>query len=176
MDRTIKLWDVATGKEQATLKGHTDSCMSVAFSPDGKTLASGSGDKTIKLWDVATGKDTAPLEGHTECRTLRGVQPGRQDAASGGRCIGDSRGGVKLWDMATGKAAAELRGFDAYGVLGAPADPREQNAHRPRRRLPRRNQALGRHGELLLEHRWKSIVHVAAISPDGKLARRGEQR
>jgi WD40 repeat protein len=55
-DRRIKLWDVATGKERATLKGHTGEVLSVAFSPDGKTLASGSNDQTIKLWDVATGK------------------------------------------------------------------------------------------------------------------------
>jgi WD40 repeat protein len=54
-DHTIKLWEVATGKEQATLKGHTRVVTSVAFSPDGKTLASGSTDKTIKLWDVTTG-------------------------------------------------------------------------------------------------------------------------
>ena len=51
-DSTIKLWDVATGKERATLKGHKHDVMSVAYSPDGKTLASGSADKTIKLWDV----------------------------------------------------------------------------------------------------------------------------
>jgi WD40 repeat protein len=45
---------VVTGKEQVTLKGHTEAVWSVAYSPDGKALASGSG--TINLWDVATGK------------------------------------------------------------------------------------------------------------------------
>jgi WD40 repeat protein len=52
----VRLWDVATGKEQATLKGHKEAVVCVAYSPDGKTLASGSRDETIKLWDVATGK------------------------------------------------------------------------------------------------------------------------
>ncbi len=54
--RSIKLWDVDTGKNTATLKGHTKVVYSVSFSPDGKTLASGSYDKSIKLWDVAAGK------------------------------------------------------------------------------------------------------------------------
>src|SRR5438876_711668 len=59
----IQLWDVATGKETATLEGDPGTT-SVAFSPDGKALASASG-KTIKLWDVASAKETATLKGHT---------------------------------------------------------------------------------------------------------------
>jgi WD40 repeat protein len=61
----IKLWDVATGSLVRTLTGHTDSVYSVAFSPDGRLLASGSRDNTIKLWDVASGSLVRTLSGHT---------------------------------------------------------------------------------------------------------------
>ena len=52
MDDTILLWNAHTGQRKAILKGHTGNVYSVAFSPDGGTLASGSGDATIRLWDV----------------------------------------------------------------------------------------------------------------------------
>ncbi|KIM93143.1 hypothetical protein OIDMADRAFT_184864 [Oidiodendron maius Zn] len=65
-DRTVRLWDAATGALQQTLEGHTDSITSVAFSPDGKQVVSGSWDETVRLWDAATGALQQTLEGHTD--------------------------------------------------------------------------------------------------------------
>jgi WD40 repeat protein len=52
----VKLWDVASREEIRSLPAHTNSIYTVAFSPDGMTLATGSMDQTVKLWDVATGR------------------------------------------------------------------------------------------------------------------------
>ncbi|MFK0730597.1 MAG: WD40 repeat domain-containing protein, partial [Gloeotrichia echinulata HAB0833] len=59
------LWNLETGKEISTLKGHDYRVVSVSFSPDGKTLASGSWDNTIKLWNRNTGWDLDALTGRS---------------------------------------------------------------------------------------------------------------
>src|SRR5208282_2748410 len=83
-------------KLQDTLKGHTEYVLSVVFSPDGKTLASGSLDNTIKLWDVARGKDLATLKGHTSAvRSVRFSPDGKTLAS------GSDDNTIKLWDVAT---------------------------------------------------------------------------
>jgi len=63
IDDAVRIWDPLTGELVTELKGHTNGILSIAFSPDGLSLASGSYDKTVRVWDWKTGKATI-LEGH----------------------------------------------------------------------------------------------------------------
>jgi WD40 repeat protein len=69
VDKTIKIWNLATGKLLRTLKGHGDEVLAVNLSPDGKIIASGSVDTTIKLWHLETGELLATFTGHTHAVT-----------------------------------------------------------------------------------------------------------
>jgi WD40 repeat protein len=61
----VKVWSVSARKEVASLAGHTDDVWSVAFSPDGQHIVSGSDDKLVKVWSVSARKEVASLAGHT---------------------------------------------------------------------------------------------------------------
>jgi WD40 repeat protein len=61
---SVKVGNASTGREARTLKGHKGYGYSVAFSPDGKHIASGSWDQTVQIWDAATGAEITTLTGH----------------------------------------------------------------------------------------------------------------
>ena len=104
-DKTVRLWDVNTGRELKKLTGHTRSTNSVSFSPSGQVIASGSSDHTIRLWDVNTGRELKKLTGHTDDVFRLSFSPDGQTLASGGP---DNT--VRLWDVNTGRELKKLVG------------------------------------------------------------------
>ncbi len=94
----IWLYDADSGKELALLTGHTAEVLSVAFSPDGKTLASGSFDSTIRLWDVQTGELLKTLIEHTNVVFSLAFNPDGKTLASGSH-----DGLIHLSDVQTGR-------------------------------------------------------------------------
>ena len=64
-DKTLRLWNVATGECEQTLAGHSETVWSAGFSPDGTKVVSASADKTLRLWNVATGECEQTLAGHS---------------------------------------------------------------------------------------------------------------
>jgi uncharacterized protein (TIGR03067 family) len=113
----VKLWDLSAGKEKAALKGHTGPVVSVAFSPDGKTLATAGGQFApngqpgageVKLWEVATGQRRAALKGRGK-EPLGVVWSVAFSPDSKTLACGDVFGHVVLWDVRSGKRTATLQ-------------------------------------------------------------------
>src|SRR6266568_499061 len=88
-----------------TLRGHSAEIFRIAWSPDGRVLASGSADNTIRLWDVQMGQALRTLEGHTESVPYVAWSPNGRVLASGSF---DST--IRLWDGQTGQTLGTLEG------------------------------------------------------------------
>jgi WD40 repeat protein/uncharacterized caspase-like protein len=99
---TIKLCDAATGAQLRSLEDHATTVWSVAFSPDGRVIASGSDDSAIKLWDASTGTQLRSLEGNFGNVTPVAFSPNGRLIASGNYTT------VMLWDAATGTQLPSL--------------------------------------------------------------------
>jgi WD40 repeat protein len=90
----VRIWNIADGRELQRLQGHARYVSSVAFSPDGRLLASGGGDNIVKVWDISTDKELLALRGHTEEIRSVAFSPDSQRLASG-----SDDHTVRIWDL-----------------------------------------------------------------------------
>ena len=159
----VKVWEVFPDERGHTLAGHRHVVTSVAFSPDGSALASGSLDHSVKLWDSPSGQERATLAGHADGVT--------------GVCFGDdgrvlataSRDGtVRVWDAKTGRERAVLRGHDGAvrAVAFAAAGPLLASGGKDGT-VRLWDSVGGKEPTVLRGH--KGEVLAVAFRPDGKL-------
>jgi WD40 repeat protein len=114
---TVQVWDQAAARQLFTLRGHHGWVWTVAFSPDGNTLASASMDNTVKLWDLTGGQERATLEGHTAKVWDVAFSPDGRTLVT----ASDDQS-IRLWDVATGKQQKVLgvHHNHAYSALFTP--------------------------------------------------------
>ena len=106
-DSTVRIWDIESGQEERRFKGHTDTVRSVAISPDGRRVASGSLDSTVRIWGVEL--SSGPLfqdkvRGRSDCVRSLALSPEGAWVVSGS----DDKT-VRIWDVESGK---EIKVFE----------------------------------------------------------------
>jgi hypothetical protein len=115
------VWDAVKGQEIFSLRGHTDIVSSVAYSPDGSRIVSGSDDQTVRVWDAVKGQEIFSLKGHTLPVTSVAYSPDGSRIVSGGGEFGKP-GEVRVWDAVKGQEIFPLRGHtdDVSSVAYSP--------------------------------------------------------
>ncbi|MBI3270741.1 MAG: pentapeptide repeat-containing protein [Planctomycetes bacterium] len=117
-DRTVRIWDVVSGRLLRTLDGHCDWVRCVSWDPKGERLASASDDRTVRIWDAASGRLLRTLEGHSDWVLSVSWDPKGERLAS----ASDDRT-VRIWDAASGRLLRTLEDHFA-GVHSVSWDPK----------------------------------------------------
>ena len=158
-DKTVRVWDAASGRERAVLHGHTGPVNAVAVAPDGSWLASASWDKTVRVWDAATGRERAVLHGHTGPVNAVAVAPDGSWLASGGAQT------VRVWDAVTGRQRAVLHGHTGPVNAVAVAPDGSWLASGGAQTVRIWDAVTGRQRAVLQGHAM--TVNALAVAPDG---------
>lgn len=121
-DKTIKVWNLSTGKLIHTLKGHTQSVTSLAISPSIKgsdvTLVSGSADRSVNIWNLSTGKLVRTFKGHTQSITSVAINPANGVLRDKTFATGSTDKTIKIWNLSTGELVSTLSdGVEAVSSL-----------------------------------------------------------
>jgi WD40 repeat protein/uncharacterized caspase-like protein len=105
IDKTVKLWDLKSGRLIRTLNGHSQAVNSVAITPDGQRGLTGSDDKTAMYWDLENGTMICTLRGHEEGIRSVAITPDGRRAMTG-----SNDNTAKLWDLKSGRQLYTFRG------------------------------------------------------------------
>eukprot|EP01043_Picozoa_sp_COSAG02_P040388 COSAG02_NODE_3266_length_7057_cov_12.370078_6_plen_428_part_00 len=174
-DETVRLWNVATGECEQTLKGHSNCVTSAEFSPDGTKVVSASDDKTVRLWNVATGECEQTLEGHSDWVMSAGFSPDGTKVVSCSRdpCAGifddddaderDNR--LRIWNAVTGECEQVLGHSDEFESAGFSPDGTKVVSASLDKTVWLWNVATGECEHTLAGH--SSYVRSSEFSPDG---------
>jgi WD40 repeat protein/uncharacterized caspase-like protein len=111
----ILRWELANARELPPMFGHELTINTITFSPDGKTLASGSSDKSIRLWDMLTGRQRSKISvANTEGIFSVAFSPNGKTLAAAGQGPAGYENAVRLWDVASGEASQTLEGVEGF--------------------------------------------------------------